>query len=276
MRIFILLLLAATYNRVADQELYVYSEPASNMPARSIGTRASAMWGEGHHGRQMLRWIPEVQLGISNKLMLRAGTTFSDMYTPDQRWESVYLYGKYRLLSVDGVHRHFRMAVFGEGAYSRNDYYFEEINLQGDRSGVQAGLIATQLINKLAVSGTVSHSQAFHRSRNDDVPYHPQRVYSSMNYALSAGYLLLPRTYKSYKQLNVNLYAELLGQRTLERKTFYTDLAPALQLIFNSNTKLNLGYRFQLDGNQFRNMEKSYLVTVEHTFFNALKKKQRE
>jgi len=74
----------------------------------------------------------------------------------------------------------------------------------------------------------------------------------------------------------VNLYAELLGQRTLERKTFYTDLAPALQLIFNSNTKLNLGYRFQLDGNQFRNMEKSYLVTVEHTFFNALKKKQRE
>jgi hypothetical protein len=110
-------------------------------------------------------------------------------------------------------------------------------------------------------------------SRYDKFIYIPERLYRSVNYSLSAGYLLLPREYKSYDQLNMNIYAELLGQRTLDRKTFYLDLAPSVQFIFNSNSKLNLGYRFQIKGDQHR-MEKSFLVGFEHTFFNVLKKKK--
>jgi len=252
------------------QELYVYTEPASNMPAHTLSTRLSSGFGtEGDRVRTRLS--PEAMLGISKKIMVHIGGTFSNMHTSNFRWESVYIYGKYRFYSADGVHKHFRMALFGEATHSRNEYHYDEVNIQGDRSGVQLGLIATQLINKLAISGTVSHTQAMDPSRYDKVSYLPPHTYKSLNYSLSAGYLLLPRVYHDYKQLNLNFYTELLGQQTLDRKTFYVDLAPAIQFIFNSNSKLNLGYRFQLNGNQYR-MEKSYLVAFEHTFFNVLKK----
>ena len=257
------------------QELYVFSEPASNMPAHSLSTKLSTSFGQSENGERMQRITPELMFGFNKKFMLHTGLTFSNMTAASMRFESVYLYGKYRFLSVDDVHRHFRMAAFAEATHSRNRYAFDEVSIAGDRSGVQAGIIATQLINKFAVSGTVSHTQAMDRSRFDKVLYTPERNYQSLNYSLSAGLLLLPKEYTSYDQLNLNIYAELLGQRTLDRKTYFVDLAPAVQLIFNSNTKLNLGHRFQLSGNQWRPMEKSYYVSVEHTFFNALRKKKR-
>lgn len=256
-----------------SQELYVFSEPASNMPAKSMGARVSTMFGRGYHGENMYRLQPEVQFGFNKNFMMHIGTTVSNMYTPSSRWESVYLYGKYRFLSIDDMHKHFRMAAFGEVSHSRNEYHFEEVNITGDRSGFQVGLIATQLVNKLAVSATVSHTQAMDPTRYDRVQYTPKPTYSSFNYSLSAGYLILPFEYRSYDQLNMNIYLELLGQQTLDRKTYYVDLAPALQFIIGSNTKLNLGYRRQLRSNQFRSMQKSFLIAVEHTFFNALKKK---
>jgi hypothetical protein len=242
------------------------------MPANSIAAKASASFGRGYHDQNMYRYTPELQFGFSKHFMLHLGNSFSNMYSPETRWESVYLYGKYRFLSIDDMHKHFRMAAFAEGSYSRNPYHFEEVNITGDRSGIQIGLIATQLVNKLAVSGSLSHTQAMDPSRYDKILYNPERIYRSINYSLSAGYLVLPVEYKSYDQLNMNIYAELLGQTTLDRKTFYLDLAPSLQFIIKSNTKLNLGYRVQLDGNQFRGMRNSFLVSVEHTFFNALKK----
>ena len=84
----------------------------------------------------------------------------------------------------------------------------------------------------------------------------PSRIYQAMNYSLSAGYLLLPREYTDYKQTNVNIYTELLAQQSLERKAYYVDLAPAVQFIFNSNAKLNIGYRFQLKGDMLRGWRK--------------------
>jgi hypothetical protein len=95
-----------------------------------------------------------------------------------------------------------------------------------------------------------------------------------MNYSLSAGYLLLPFEYVDYRQTNLNLYAELLAQQSLDRKACYVDLAPAIQLIFNSNAKLNIGYRFQLNGDMQRMTESSWLISFERTFLNALKKKK--
>ena len=206
--------------------------------------------------------------------MLHAGNTFSNMYSHNTRWESAYLYGKYRFLSIDDMHKHFRMAAFAEASYSRNDYHFEEVSIQGDRSGLQVGLIATELIHKLAVSGTISHTQALDPSRFDKTLNTQNYIYKSMNYSLSAGYLVLPFEYKSYDQLNMNVYAELLGQTTMDRKTYFLDLATAVQFIFNSNTKLNLGYRFPLKYIQYRGMQRSFVLSLEHTFFNALKKKK--
>ena len=247
------------------------------MPAHSLSIRLSANYvgPQAWNNRAMQRYTPEVMFGLNKNWMLHVGGTFSDMHTSKFRWESVYVYGKYRFISNDELHKHFRMAVFADAAYSRSPFHNDEVSLQGDKSGIQLGLIATQLWHKLALSGTVSHTQVLDKSRNDkNVIYVPSRIYQAMNYSLSAGYLLLPREYTDYKQLNVNIYTELLAQQTLDRKTYYVDLAPALQFIFGSNAKLNVGYRFQLDGNMQRMAESSWLISFERTFLNVLKKRK--
>jgi hypothetical protein len=258
------------------QELYVYTDPASNIPAKSISVKASAnyMGPQDWNDRNMQRYTTELMAGLNKNWMLRAGVTFADIHTDRFRWESVYLYGKYRFLSNDALHSHFRLAVFGEAAYSRSPFHTDEVSLQGDKSGVQLGIIATQLWNKLAVSGTLSHTQVLHQSRGEkNTIYIPSRIYQAMNYSLSTGYLVLPKEYTDYRQTNLNLYAEVLLQQSLDRKAWYADLAPAAQLIFNSNTKLNLGYRFQLNGSMQRMAEKGWLISFERTFLHALKKK---
>lgn len=277
MRFLILLTILLGGTSLQAQELYVFTEPASNMPAHSISAKLSAVYmpPQPWNDRSMQRYTPELMLGINKKLMLHTGLTFSNVHTTNFRWESAYLYGKYRFISKDELHSHFRMAVFGEAAYSRSPFHNEEVSLQGDKSGLQVGLIATQLWNKFALSGTASHTQVLHESRNSKVQYIPSRIYQAMNYSLSAGYLLLPFNYTDYKQTNLNLYTEVLAQQTLDRSRYYVDVAPAVQLIFNSNAKLNLGYRFQVGGNMVRMSESSWLISFERTFLNALKKQKK-
>jgi len=259
------------------QELYVYTEPASNMPARSISAKLSSNFITKQYpgNRFMQRYMPEIMFGIDKNWMVHLGGTFADMHTRNFRWESVYLYGKYRFLSKDELHSHFRMAAFADMAYTRSPFHYDEVSLQGDKSGIQLGLIATQLWNKLAMSATVSHTQVLDESRNGKTDiYIPSRIYQVMNYSLSAGYLVLPFEYTDYKQTNVNIYTEVLAQQALDRKAWFVDLAPAVQLIFNSNTKINIGYRVQLNGDMQRMTKNSWLIAFERTFLNALRKKK--
>lgn len=268
------ILLAFFSEKLRGQELYVFTEPASNMPAKSFSLKYRGKFLEGYHSKQLeQRHSIDAEFGLSNKLMFHAGTTFSDMYSyPKFQWESVNTYLKYRFLSKDGVHKHFRAAVFMEGSYSRNDMFYDEIAFDGDQSGIRTGVIATQLLHKLAVSTTLSVSQVLNEQRWDKSGPDPYS-YQSFNYSVSAGYLVFPFKYTSFKQTNFNLYLELLGSRALDKNLYYVDLAPAMQFIFNSTVKLNFGYRFQLDGNMHRMATQSYMVSLETVFLNLLKKR---
>ena len=138
------------------QELYVFSEPASNMPARSLSFKLTARYPDSKLNDYFKqRYIPEVMFGLSKKWMLHISTTLSDYYSNSVRPESLKTYLKWRFLSNDEVHKHFRMAAFMEISASRNDYLYDEFTLDGDLDGMQTGIIATQLVNRLAVSGTV-------------------------------------------------------------------------------------------------------------------------
>ena len=258
------------------QELYVFSEPASNMPAHSVSFKLTDHFitSDNRFNRMSNRLMPQVMLGLSKKWMVHFGTTFANMHTSDFRYESVNVYAKYRFLSKDDIHQHFRMAVFAEASATRVPFHFDEISLMGDKDGIDLGLIATQLWHKLAVSATVTHTQVLDPSRNNKVIYVPSRNYQAMSYSLSAGYLLLPKEYTDYRQTNLNIYLEMLAQQTLDRKTYYIDMAPALQLIFNSNFKVNLGYRFQTAGNMYRMANNSWQLSFERTLLNALKRKK--
>ena len=262
--------------KLEGQELYVFSETASNMPAHSLSAKLTGHFvtNDKIYGRFTQRYMPEVMFGISKKIMVHLSATMSNMHTNNFRFESYSVYAKYRFLSIDDIHKHFRMAFFADASHTNAPFHYDEITLMGDKSGVEAGLIATQLWNKLAVSGTVSHTQVLDESRNDKVIYVPARSYESLNYSLSAGYLLFPREYTDYKQLNVNFYAAMIAQQTLDQKKHYVDLAPALQFIFNSNSKLNIGYRFEVSGNMQRMATMQWLVSFERTFLNVLAKKK--
>lgn len=252
------------------QELYVYSEPASNMPARSIGAKVTSKWlRNATNNRVENRQMPEIGFGLNKNLMIHAATSFSNMYSSNLRWEGVRTYAKYRFYTSDDMYSHFRMAAFAEAAYSRNISPWDEINLDGDQSGWRTGIIATQLLHKLAISGTLGYTASLQKGKNSGIG--PNVPYQAMGYSLSAGYLVLPKKYTGYGQTNLNLYVELLGQNTLDKKRSYLDLAPAAQLIFDSQAKLNLGYRFQLSGDMNRMAKQSWMVSFEWLFLNAFK-----
>src|SRR5882757_7964601 len=96
------------------QELYVYTEPASNMPAKSISAKISSQFDRSlhHNYRVDQRYMPEIMFGLNKNWMLHVSGTFSNMYTQQMQWESVKFYAKYRFFSNDDVHKHFRMAVY--------------------------------------------------------------------------------------------------------------------------------------------------------------------
>ncbi|WP_162817798.1 hypothetical protein U0035_12535 [Niabella yanshanensis] len=271
MKYFLLCMLLLPVMRSEAQELYIYTEPASNIPAKSISAKLSANYAEGMRGESkglVQRYRPEMYMGLSKNFMLRASGTFANMHTSAFKFESASLYGKYRFLSKDEAHRHFRMAAFADASVSKAPFRYDEIALMGNKTGAEAGVIATQLINKLAISGTVSHVQVLDKSRFEDAPLN--LPYQAMNYFLSAGYLLFPRKYEDYRQTNFNIYTEILAQQTLDTKRYYVDMAPGVQFIFNSNSKLNLGYRFQLGSDMNRMARSSVQLSFERTFFGAL------
>lgn len=276
---FLLLILLGSL--LQAQELYVNSEPASNVPARSLSFKYGSKWlreKSPAHEHISSRHMLETSLGISKTLMVRSAITFGNMYSayPDQqqKFESVSIYLKYRFLSIDDVHKHFRGSFYAKGLYSKNPLLYDELTIDGDQSAFQFGLITTQLIKKLAISASGSIHQVLDGERF--LKYGgPRRFgYQAFNYSLSAGYLLLPRKYKSYDQTNFNLYLEVLGGKGIDRTYNFMDLAPAIQFIFKSSSKLNLGYRFQLDGNAYRMATSSAYISFEKTFLNKLGKRK--
>lgn len=256
------------------QELFVFTEPASNMPAHSLSVKLTDHFviRDNIYQRFSHRIMPQLLFGFSKKFMVHIGGTISNMHTPGFRYESVNLYAKYRFLSHDDIHKHFRMAVFADASATKAPFHYDEISLMGDKGGVEAGLIATHLSNKFAISATLSHTQVIDKSRNSKTIYVPERLYQSVNYTLSAGLLVLPKEYTDYHQTNLNLYIEVLGEQSLDKNKYCLDLAPAVQLIFNSNAKLNLGFRKQVTGNMSRMATRSWQISFERTFLNALKK----
>lgn len=252
-----------------SQELYVFSEPASNMPSKSVGLKFTARYPHRADGINKQRYMPEIMFGINKNWMVHISSTLSDYYQKKIKLESGKAYVKYRFFSNDDVHKHLRIAAFADAGFTRNPYTYMDANLEGDNDGVQLGVIATQLVNKLAVSGTVSYLKIL--GDNNGELHHQTRAYNMLNYSLSTGYLLLPKEYVNYNQTNVNLYLEALGMQGLDKNHYSLDLAPALQFIFNSNSKINLGYRFQVAGNMNRTGKQMLQISLERTILNAWK-----
>lgn len=268
------------------QELYVSTEPASNMAANSFGFRVTNRFFKmEHEGVTGMRIEPELMWGISKKLMVHVVGLASNQMQPSLRFEGGSVYAKYRFLSNDDVQSHFRMAAYVKGSVIDNPlvpvmregsvkpYDNQELDLEGGASGLSGGIIATQLIHKLAVSATVGYNR-FLNNTKDNLPDYLSA--NAVNYSLSAGYLLLPRRYRSYDQTNLNIYVEFLGKANTDAvsRNQYLDVAPAIQFIFNSSTRLDFSYRTELFGDMSRNVFNTFTLRFEHNIFNISTKRK--
>jgi hypothetical protein len=248
-----------------SQELYVNTEPASNMATHSIGIRLE---NQGYFNPvYKTRTSLEVMYGASKSLMVHGSLYTSDYYHTQQHFEGGSVYAKYRFLSVDSVQKHFRGAVFAKLSDINNPLVNQEIGLEGDNSGFQTGVVFTQLLHKLALSASASYLRAFDNSGGYTLPVANAR--DEVGYTLSAGYLLFPKSYNNYNQVNLNIYAELLGKTNPGYGQSYLDVAPAVQLIFNSVFRVDFSYRTPLYNSMVRTSQNVYLVRLEYNLFNV-------
>lgn len=250
------------------QELFAATEPASNMAARSIGFRMDhSLMDEINTSKINYHFIPEIMVGISGKLMIHSNLFFSNR-NKNFDYEGGSVYAKYRFFSRDAMQRHFRMAVFGRLSYNKSDIHQEEINMNGHNTGFETGIVATQLLKKVALSSSVSFVEASDNGDNNKFLYGTKNS-RAINYTFSVGKLVLPKEYKSYRQTNVNLMLEFLSQLNTGSGKYYTEIAPSVQLIFDSRARIDLGYKKELGSTLIRTAPNGFFIRLEYNVFNA-------
>lgn len=253
---------------VKSQELFVFTEPASNMAAKSLGFRASNwMMDERNAATMNYHLLPELMWGVNKKLMIHADAFLSNREQAFSA-EGAGLYAKYRFYSKDQVHRHFRMAVYTRLSSNNGDIHQDEIETNGHNTGYEFGAIATLLEHKQATSLSVSYERALNNFSGNDFPV--AQANKAVNYTLSTGRLLLPGKYKSYRQTNLNLMVEALGQWHPQTGKSFADIAIAAQLIFNSQTRLDIAYKRELYSTMWRTAPNGFMIRLEHLLFNVL------
>ena len=268
MRILFLITLFYISSACSAQELFSVTEPASNRAARSIGIRVDhSIMDEINSARINYHLIPEIMIGVSKKLMISGSLFFSNRNEVFQK-EGGSIYAKYRFLSRDAMQKHFRMAGFGRISYNNSDIHQEEINLNGHNTGVEFGVVATQLLQKVALSSSLSFVKADDNGKGNKFIYGSEKS-KAINYTFSVGKLMLPKEYKSYKQTNLNLMLEFLSQLNTGSGKYYMDIAPSVQLIFNSQSQLDIGYRKEINSTLLRTAPNGFFVRLEYNLFNV-------
>ncbi|WP_118976144.1 hypothetical protein [Taibaiella koreensis] len=298
------------------QELFPLSEPASNIPKGALGVR---LYSEAYNEVGQLRMMSSLRLmyGLTPRLSVYLTGIASNHHgrkmpiefpfhnTPERgahypyKFNGVHLYAKYRFLSLDAERRHFRMAAYGEGTYVNTTHHETEPDLEmGDNKGLGVGLITTYLKGRFAVSLTAGGIlPAVYEGGSPDpiesLPDVPVRVQygKALTYSLSFGYLLLPRKYANYDQVNVNLYLEFHGKAfqtakvdifagqaneyfldpsrypTALQKGYYVDVSPGVQVILKSNLRIDLSATFSSMGISYARLYPVFQVGIQRYFF---------
>lgn len=249
------------------QELFVVTEPASNVPAGSVGIRFGQSLMEKEIGNGYIYNLsPEVTWGVNKNLMVRAAA-FLNNNTNELKGEGAGIYAKYRFFSVDDLQSHFRMAAFGRYSWSNLPIMQEAIDLSGGNSGYEAGIVATQLIKKVALSSSLSYSSITDDKTNFNFPELESN--SAINYTFSVGRLMHPKRYTSFKQTNINTMLEFVGQTLTDNGKSYLDVVPSVQFILNSQARIDVAYKKELYSSMLRMAPDGFYLKLEYTFFNV-------
>ena len=267
MKKIIFLLLLFIFQNNYGQELFVVTDPASNIPANTLSIRMmQSVFKEQIETGYNYHAMPEITYGLTKNLMIRT-TLFVSTRSNNLITEGASFYAKYRFFSVDDINSHFRMATFARYSFNKADIHQEEIEIMGHNTGFETGLIATQLIKKVAISSSISFEKAF--DNKPDYAFPANQGNNATNYTLSIGKLMYPKKYTSYKQTNINFMLEFLGQTINQNGKSYLDAVPSVQFIINSQARIDFGYRQQLYNSMIRSAPNGVYFNLEYNFFNA-------
>lgn len=269
MRNFLIVFTLFVIQVISAQELFVVTDPASNVPAGSLGVRlGQSIFKEQMQSRYNYHVMPEVTLGINKNLMVRTSMFVSNR-SNQLVTEGASFYTKYRFLSTDDLQSHFRMAAFGRFSFNNADIHQEQIEIMGQNTGFETGIVATQLIKKVAISASVSFEKAF--DNNPDYKFPVAQNDNATNYTLSFGRLMYPKKYTNFKQTNINTMVEFVGQTLNENGKSYLDIVPSIQFIINSQARIDFAYRHELYSSMLRSAPNGFYLNLEYNFFNIIK-----
>jgi hypothetical protein len=308
-----------------SQELFLRNEPASNVPKGVLGVR---LYGDNYseQGSQKNMFGVRLMYGLLPKLSVMANIITSNHHNKilprdlinhvhdgantsyfikdqtrglsyDYSKPSINLYAKYRFLTNDGEHKHFRMAAYAEYSFAKTAHDEAEPNLMDDTKGFGAGLLTTYLKNKFAISLTSGFilPQAYKESVTEefdinntfrpDFMLNTKVVYGkALQYNLSMGYLLFPRNYENYNQANFNLYIEFIGKAYDAAKVYqngeqlainakglkagnYIEMHPGVQFIYKSNLRIDAGVGFNLINKSYARSYPMYMLAIQRYFY---------
>ena len=280
-----------------SQELYIVTHPAANLSKNRLEIRNIVTSYENfsyYHSAFAINY------GLLGNL-----TLYNDVYySLDQDYKFIGNYefaARYRIKDIDKKNYHIRTAfqsgvivpvnaepiVNGAVEYEIhpghkvkfynfvNDITIPSIDFHTtDNFTIRNDLIVTNLVDKFAVTGEMGY--------NINIPQNDFKFGNYFDWSLSFGLLVLPKVYKSYNDVNVNLYLEnkayyfyknqFLGEDINNSGGFRLDSYLGIQSIFFSSLMLEMSYKIPVHSNEYSETyigarSNALVMSIRYLFF---------
>jgi len=280
-----------------SQELYIVTHPAANLSKNRLEFRNAVM---GYDNFKYYHSYFALNYGLLGNL-----TIYNDVYySLDQGYKFLGNYefaARYRIKDFDKRNYHLRTAyqtgliipvnaqpiVDGAVEYEIhpshkvkfynfvNDITIPSVDFHTtDNFTYKNDLIVTNLTGKFAATGEMGFNVNF--------PKNDFKFGNYFDWSLSFGYLVLPKVYKSYDDVNINLYWEnkayyfyknkFLGTEIANSGGFRLDTYLGVQSIFFSSLMLEFSFKIPVHSNEYVETQigkrtTALLMSIRYLFF---------
>jgi hypothetical protein len=280
-----------------SQELYIVTHPAANLSKNRLEFRNAVM---GYDNFKYYHSYFALNYGLLGNL-----TIYNDVYySLDQGYKFLGNYefaARYRIKDFDKRNYHLRTAyqtgliipvnaqpiVDGAVEYEIhpghkvkfynfvNDITIPSVDFHTtDNFTYKNDLIVTNLTGKFAATGEMGFNVNF--------PKNDFKFGNYFDWSLSFGYLVLPKVYKSYDDVNINLYWEnkayyfyknkFLGTEVANSGGFRLDTYLGVQSIFFSSLMLEFSFKIPVHSNEYVETQigkrtTALLMSIRYLFF---------
>lgn len=297
LRVLFIIIFSFTALYSYSQELYIVTHPAANLSKNRLEFRNAVM---GYDNFSYYHSYFAVNYGLLGNL-----TIYNDVYySLDQGYKFLGNYefaARYRIKDFDKRNYHLRTAyqtglvipvnaepiVDGAVEYEIhpghkvkfynfvNDITIPSVDFHTtDNFTYKNDLIITNLTGKFAATGEMGF--------NINFPKNDFKFGNYFDWSLSFGYLVLPKVYESYDDVNINLYWEnkayyfyknkFLGTEIANSGGFRLDTYLGIQSIFFSSLMLELSYKIPVHSNEYVETQigkrtTALLMSIRYLFF---------